>query len=275
MSDSFLYTEMSEYISDGVSKQKSSDSKLTSIKIFVGILCVIIAIEIVVYTLIMPVQNPVNIHFSGLHMYTSEEMLQILNVPASQNWVKFNSATAASILSDCPWIESVSIEKQFPSKILINVTERTPVALTLINIDDRTVPVQIDENGVLFSAKAGTSVSNLPLISGIPIEYFVEGMSLPNKYRMLLQQLLDIQKNFKEYLAAISEIHIEPKEYGNYDLIIYPINSKVKVLADRTLNKDALQYMIVALDIVKSISVESEIDLRYGSRSFRINGSVD
>ena len=44
----------------------------------------------------------------------------------------------------------------------------------------------------------------------------------------------------------------------------------MRVLTDRALNEDALQYMMVVLDVVNSIEPDvSEIDLRYGSVSYR------
>lgn len=271
MSNSFVYSDIG-LMTDSVSSQKTSDSKLTLIKVLVGILCAILVVEIVVYTIIIPTQTPVNVTFSGLQMYSSEEMLRIMNVGNDQTWMNFNSANAAATLSECPWIKTVSVEKQFPDKIHITVTERNPVAITLVNLNGRTVPVQIDEEGVLFTAKPWAAVSHLPLVSGLPIGNYIEGMSLHSKYRVLMQQLAAIQNLPQKYLAAVSEIHVNTKDYGNFDLVLYPINSKVRVLADRTLNEDALQYMIVVLDVVNSISVESdvtEIDLRYGSVSFR------
>ena len=61
-----------------------------------------------------------------------------------------------------------------------------------------------------------------------------------------------------------------PKEYGNYELMLIPEGSKIKVLTDRTLNEEALKYMMVALDVVNSIdSNVAEIDLRYGAVSYR------
>ena len=49
-----------------------------------------------------------------------------------------------------------------------------------------------------------------------------------------------------------------------------PEDAKIRVLADRALNEDALKYMMVVLDVVKSTEPDvSEIDLRYGSVSYR------
>lgn len=276
MSDSLIYTDAGSFMPETVVARKTSDSKLSLIKVLVAVLCVVLVVEIVIYTIIIPTQVPVKVSFSGLQMYSPEEMKQIINISENQTWIKFNSASAASALSGCSWIESVTVEKRFPDTVHISVVERNPVALTFINIAGRTVPVQIDEEGVLFWTKQGASVGHLPLVTGLPIDNYVDGMRLHSKYRLLMKQLDDIQKLPQKYLAAVSEIHVVPKEYGNYDLVLYPINSQVRVLTDRTLNEDALQYMVVVLDVVNSIEPDiAEIDLRYGSVSFRkvVSGS--
>ena len=270
MSDSYIYSDIESFVTDNTARKKTADSKLLIIKVLVGILCVILAVEIVVYTVIIPTLVPVKISFSGLQLYTPEEMYRILDVSSDETWFQFDTSEAARRLAACSWIEDVTVEKHFPDVIRISVTERVPVAVTFINDSGRTIPVQIDKNGVLFSAKEGQSLSQLPLISGLPIEHFVEGMRLHSKYRRLMEQLAEIQLLPQKYLAAVSEIHVEPKDYGSYDLVLYPIHSKIKVYTDRTLNEDALQYMIVVLDVVESIASDiAEIDLRYGSVSFR------
>jgi len=62
-----------------------------------------------------------------------------------------------------------------------------------------------------------------------------------------------------------------PKDTGNYELALIPSQSKIKVLTDRSLNEDALKYMMVVLDIVNKLDTDVyEIDLRYGSVSCKI-----
>lgn len=274
MSDSMMYSDIRGFMGEGHQKARQSEKKFKAVKFIVGALCLILVVEVVLYTVIIPSKDPVQINFSGLQMYSPEEMCQILNTGPQQTWNTFDSALAASVLTSCSWIESVSVEKSFPDTVNITVTERVPVAATLLNLNDKTIPVHIDENGVLFSAKVGASISHLPLISGLPVEEFKDGMKLPSRYKSFIQQLAKIQRLPQKYLATISEIHIDAKEYGNFDLILYPIHSHTRVLMDRTFSEDSLQYMVVVLDVVNSIGSNiSEIDLRYGSVSFRTNVS--
>ena len=276
MSDSMTYSDLRSFVSQGEPKVRNPDKKVRALKFIVGALCLILFGEVILYTIIIPSKAPVKITFTGLQMYSPEEMCQILNTNSAQTWSSFDSAMAAAVLADCPWIESVSVEKSFPDNISIAVKERVPVAATLLDINGKTVPVQIDEAGVLFTAKAGASISHLPLISGLPVEEFNNGMSLPSIYKNFIVQLAKIQRLPQKYLATISEIHLDVKEYGNFDLILYPVHSKTRVLMDRTFSEDSLQYMVVVLDVVNSIGSNiSEIDLRYGSVSFRTNAAVN
>ena len=94
-------------------------------------------------------------------------------------------------------------------------------------------------------------------------------MRIPSKYRVLIEQISRIRALPQKYFAAVSEICVIPKKYGNYELMIIPENSRSRVLTDRSLNEDALQHMMVVLEVVNSIEPEAnEIDLRYGSISY-------
>ena len=100
-------------------------------------------------------------------------------------------------------------------------------------------------------------------------------MSIPANYRVLLDQIETVRSRSQKYFAAISEIQVVQKEYGNYELVLYPVHKHVRVLTDRSLNEEALKYMMVVLDVVDSIEPDvSEIDLRYGSVSYRTRSSA-
>ena len=143
-------------------------------------------------------------------------------------------------------------------------------------VGGKTVPIQIDKNGVLFPSKSLSFLDNgeIPIVSGIPVENIPQGMRLPSKYLTLIDQISSISAINKNYFAEVSEIHVVPKEYGNYELVLYPVRGHIKVLADRTLNEEALQYMMVTLDVVKGLDPSVQVvDLRYGSVSYHSNMS--
>lgn len=258
-------------IANSASSEKI-DKKIKIIKIIFVVLCLLLAGEFIYYKLIMPGFSNPKIVISGQKNYTAQDIGQMLLPMSSLNWHNFDVEQANSLISSDADIESVTVEKKFPDKVFITVVEREPVAVTFVSVQNDTVAMQIDENGVIFKGKnCGEIDSNkIPIISGLPIEYLAQGMRIPSKYRPLIEQIKKISNSPHNYFAGISEICVQPKEFGNYELALIPSQSRVKVLTDRSLNENDLGQMAVVLDVINQLGTNvSEIDLRYGSVSFR------
>ncbi|MBP3608359.1 MAG: FtsQ-type POTRA domain-containing protein [Treponema sp.] len=257
-------------------KKESKKSKNFALKLLLGILVSLLFIEILIYLFVLPCMGTVKIKWSGLNNYSREEVEKSISSYLNLNFFKFKTYEVNKILSNFPGVESVNIVRKFPDKIYINVKERVPVAMIFSEVGGKTVPIQIDKNGVLFPSKSLSFLDNgeIPIVSGIPVENIPQGMRLPSKYLTLIDQISSISAINKNYFAEVSEIHVVPKEYGNYELVLYPVRGHIKVLADRTLNEEALQYMMVTLDVVKGLDPSVEVvDLRYGSVSYHSNMS--
>lgn len=274
MSD-YVFHSLDGFEGFEVTKPKAKKSKRTDkfsmIKIFVAIFSILLICELGVYFFFIPCMDKVEIYFSGLSAYSPQQMMKTIEPLKDKSFLAFNSSEAKSLISTVSGVEDATIEKRFPNKIFITVKEREPVAMTFVQMGDRTVSVQIDKNGVLFAANGNTAKVDrtIPLISGIPVENIPEGMRIPQKYRALMEQIAQIQTLSQKYFAAISEIQVIPKEYGNYELVLYPIHSRTRIKTGRQLNEETLQYMMVALDVVNSLEPNvAEIDLRYGSVSY-------
>ncbi len=251
---------------------RQKDVRITIMKIIVLILCVLLLLEGIVYTFVMPCLAPVKVEFSGLQNVSSQLLMDRISRVGGATWIQFDSAKVVSALSGISGIDTVSVDKEFPDKVLIRVKERSCVAKTIISVNGSSIPVQIDENGVLFTTSTADVVkdSNIPLVSGLPVENMQVGMRFPARYRPLMEQIAAIQQLPQKYFAAISEIQVVSKDYGSYELVLYPVQSQVRILADRTLDEDVLKRMVVVLDVVNSTRPDvQEIDLRYGAISFR------
>jgi len=251
--------------------ETKSDVKTKIVVTLFFVFCVIFLIEIAVYKFALPSMHAPKIVIGGERSLSDEQVRSLLQPMQGANWFSFNAEEAVSILSSVPVIDSVTVSKRFPDKIFVRIAERESVAMTFVSSAGRSIPVCIDKNGVLFDDAAVDRKSGaVPIISGLPIEHLSEGMRIPAKYRTLIEQISEIQNRDRRYFAALAEICVVPKEYGNYELALIPAHTRMRVLTDRALNEDALQYMMVVLDVVNSIEPDvSEIDLRYGSVSYR------
>ena len=79
-----------------------------------------------------------------------DELCALTGLSGNEKWISFDTGAVASQLASNPLFEAVSVEKKFPDRVVITLTERVPVAVSFGTIDGRTVPVAIDKNGVVF-----------------------------------------------------------------------------------------------------------------------------
>ena len=253
-----------------VEKKSSKEKNSKILKTLVIALVVMIVLEVLVYAVLMPCLAPVRVVYTGLETFTPQQVNNYLKISPKTTWIGFNSSAAAASLTSNAVIENVVIEKRFPDQVRINVTERKAVAVTLANVRGKTVPVQIDKNGVIFAVDRGLPKENVPLVTGFTFETISEGMRLNAKLRPLMDQISQIYAKNPAYFTMLSEIRVVANEYGSYELELYPAEEHIKVLVDRTLSDETLQYMMVVLDVLSSINADvSEVDLRYGSVSYR------
>ena len=265
MSDSYIYSGMDKYYTT-----EKNDNKAKILKILVIVLSVFLVVEAIIYAVVMPCLSTAKVTFSGLNSLQAEDLLLEGGITGSVSWMSFDTAGFASKLASNSAIESVSVEKKFPDQILVKINERAPVCCSLVNVDGKTVPIQIDKNGVIFSIGNKMASNSMPLITGIELTTISEGMRIPTKYRSLLQQVEEIWKINPAYFTALSEIRVIPTDYNSFELMLYPLRSQTKFLVDRTLNEETLQYMMVVLDVIESVEPDvTEVDMRYGTISYK------
>ncbi len=273
MSD-IVFSSFEEFEAKANSKK---DSKSRAVKIVFLILLALLLIEGIVYFFAVPCMNNVKVSFRGFNNCRMQEAVDACGERLNKNYIKFNRAEVQSVIASIPEIESVKVTKRFPDRVYVTVKERDPVAVTFINNDERTIPIQIDKNGILFHSSS-TEIpadGSIPIVSGIPVDNIPEGMRLPSKYHLLIDQIAKIQSVNRKYFAAVSEIHVVPREYGNFELVLIPVKAHLRVLSDRVLNEETLQKMMVTLDVVKGLNKDVDvIDLRYGSVSYHTNASA-
>lgn len=265
MSDSYIYTGMDKYYA-----AEKTDNKAKILKVLVVVLSLFLILEALLYTVVMPCLSTAKVTFSGLSSLQADELLLEGGISSNVSWMEFDTAGFASSLASNAAIESVTVEKKFPDQILVKVTERAPVCCSLVNVDGKTLPIQIDKNGVIFSMGSQMSNNSMPLITGIELTAISDGMRIPTMYRTLIKQVEEIMQKNPAYFSALSEIRVIPTDYDSYELMLYPLQSHVRFLVDRSFNEDTLQYMMVVLDIIESVDPDvTEVDMRYGTISYK------
>jgi cell division protein FtsQ len=268
--------KMSETIAVGEgSRSESQEWKSLALKIRIGVLSLFLAAEFAFYLLVVPATSLVRVTVNGSATVGYDEVCAIAGISGNEKWFSFDLSACAGRLAMNPLFESVMVEKRFPDRVVIQVKERAPVAIAFGTLGSRTVPVQIDRNGVAFRVGELPKGGNLPLITGISFDSITPGVALHAKLKPLLAELADMESRNSVLLSSISEIKIEQKTYGGYDLVVFPVHTPVRVRTDKALNEDALQYMMLVLDVVQDLSLDvEEIDIRAGTVAYRVRGEA-
>lgn len=254
--------------------EKETDKKVFVLKVFSFSIIAVLSLYFILANLIFPCFESPQITYTGASASTIEKMKSMIKPPANYNYFNFDTSEAARTLNSLSCIESVEVIKHFPDTVEIHVSERKALAKTLVNVKGKTLAVAIDKSGVLFTTDNINSIisnSAYPLLSGLPVEDFYDGMKIPVEYKELMNDIATMSTLPQNYFAGISEIQVIPKEYGGYELAVYPIHTKARVLTDRALNEDSLKYMMITLEVIKKIALEDvfEIDVRYGEVSYK------
>lgn len=269
MSDGLIF-DNSEAFCRLEKKKKETNSKLRILKILFFVLLSFAVIELVLYSLVIPVFSNIQFSVSGLETLSEKEIAQYIQFSHSDTWFSFNTSHISQRLASLSQVETVSVEKKFPDRVAIHIIERKAVAFSLATIQGKTVPVQIDKKGVIFAIGKELANSSVPLITGLALDNISEGARLHTKLMPLVEQICDIQASHPDYFNVLSEIRVLPKEYDSYDLALYPIQTQIRFLSDNVLNLESLQYIMVSLDVFKKTNTPVvEVDLRNGVTSFK------
>lgn len=93
------------------------------------------------------------------------QIINILNINKQTSLYNFNAKEARNKLILLPWVNSVEVEKKYPSKLEIFIKERKPYAVYSHNNNFDL----IDDKGI-FMGEVNSNL-NLPVVEGVPNAY--------------------------------------------------------------------------------------------------------
>ena len=242
----------------------SQSSESFRFRILKGSLFLIISaliFELVFYFVILPsISNArimLNLNASSL---TEREVVAMMKLNKDAKWINIDARKIEARLMANALVEKASVSKRFPDKLLVDIVERQPVAVSFANIEGKVIPLEIDKEGVVFRIGWSEKVPLLTIISGLNFQNPKVGMKLSYKLVSLFNRLDAISKTNPILLSSISEIKIREKKFGDYDLIMYPIHTKVKVFTNKDFTDKTLNRMMLVLDIIHGEKVARELE---------------
>lgn len=240
----------------------------------ITMLAFLLAAEIAYHLLIAPylVVNKITIQAESDFPYSNEELLSIAGVSGDAYFFDVKPKLISARLERVPVIKSVEVSKQFPHSLDIAITERDPLAaLTLLDAEGM-VPAYVDADGVIFRSK-GVDFMDLPIISGIDVPAYKDGMQLPQVLTGFLEDLQQLQQENPALYRLISEVKFVKKNTADYEVVLFPSQYQVKVRIGPALTEELMKYVVLVLDVVAGKGLEStieEIDFRTDEVVYRV-----
>lgn len=264
-----------KYSDDAKTCCKKNSVKQIFLKILIVFIVVLFFVEVISYLLVLPARSNAIVYVDGCETLTLYEIKKIAGLSDQTKWLGINSSVISRLLISSPLIASATVEKKFPDKVLIKITERKAVAISFVEINDVTVPVEIDKEGVVFRIGSNYISKNLPIITGLTFSSLRAGIQVNKQLSDLFMQLDVLERNHSVLLNEISEIKIRPRKYGGYDLVLYPVKSCFSLITNKLLTEDTLRYMILLIDVARETGLDKtvvELDIRGSSAVYTKRG---
>lgn len=215
----------------------------------------------------------VKIH--GNRMTSKEQITALSRVDIHSNLLAINVLQVQSLLESHPWIDRAEIIRDWPNRLLINVKEKTPVAL----LNRQSGLFYLDAKGAIIAAANSAHELDFPVITGF--ENFPFNTTASGQIPSALQDIFDLLKvaNRNNPILPeqnISEIHVAEKGelilyllerpfpiyLGNEGKITTRYYRLVKVLQDLYKSREFYDVEYIRLDYQKDSILVGKHDAR-------------
>lgn len=150
-----------------------------------------------------------SIKVAGNENVPAEEIISYAGIGEGTNIFSFDIREVGRRIEEIPWVREVSMEREFPDSLRINIVERRPVAL--VNVGGF---YYLDDEGYIFAAADGETGWDYPVLTGIDKGRLLEGdaetFALLEK-GVLLLNLLSVRES-RLSLSAVSELSLDREE---------------------------------------------------------------
>ncbi len=151
------------------------------------------------------------INVFGTRYSFAEDIRDMSGISKGDNIFSFSSDRAAEQIRNHPWVKKVVVNKHLPDRVSIDVVEYKPVML--INFSRLYL---VDENGIVFKRLSEDENFDLPIISGISKEEYLNNTEL---YRQRILTAFEIESKFSKLFPQITISEIVFEKDGDYTII--------------------------------------------------------
>jgi cell division protein FtsQ len=242
--------------------------------VLIAVLATAVVLEILFHLVIAPRFAISRVIVESELDLPNERILEIARIDGTEDFFSIEPGVVARNLERFHLVKSASVEKVFPDMVKIVITGRKPVVVSFAEEKGRSVPLLIDEEGVVFrKGAAGISDWSLPVLSGIQFERVSVGTRLPAFLKPFLQDLRELQLSAPTYFNLVSEFRIVKNSEFDFEVILYPVSHRVPVRIGNEIDAELCSFLLVALDVLQGqekLQNVQEIDFRTGEIVYKL-----
>lgn len=193
----------------------------------------------------------------GLKRVKREEILELADLPPDPNIFKLNIKGIRDKIASHPWIRKVEVERRFPNKLFIRITEREPIAM-------------VNLNGLFYVDKGGRIFKRLE--EGDDYDYpVITGVSKDDNYLSLMDKIKKGVRFLKlsgDLRDVISEVNVSKE-----GIILCMVDGTMVNMGDREYKRRINRLKKVLIDLRRRSKRASLIDLDYRDKAIvKISG---
>jgi cell division protein FtsQ len=205
---------------------------------------------------------------------SKEEILSIAGAEENAFYYSIDAEQVRRALEDVPMVRQAVVEKVFPDALHITLYGRSPLSMLFFTTPDgASIPVAVDDQGVIFEIGTTLSEWDLPVITGIQFKRLEVGMQLPDMLHPLLLDLQRLRQEDPEIYRLISELRLIPKSTGAPEVLLYPIQYPIRLRLAGRLDAVVLRNAAVIMDLLAEqqlLKGIEELDMRTGAVVYRM-----
>lgn len=238
--------------------------------ILIAVLALILVAEIVFHFVISP-----RLRLSKVEIIAGEgvslsntEILTLAGLKGDETFFAVDEAVIAERIGTFAPVKSVTVERVFPNTLKIGITERTPLGISLLVVDGRSVPVILDEEGVVFQIGSSVTEFDLPVLSGFIFKEVELGQRVNRGLLSFFQDLHALRNGSAALFSLISELKFVKKDRAGFEVLLYPRDYRVAVWIGSQIDVDVMRKILLVLDVFANqgtVSTIEEIDFRTGA----------
>ncbi|MBN2283045.1 MAG: FtsQ-type POTRA domain-containing protein [Deltaproteobacteria bacterium] len=140
----------------------------------------------------------------GCRHVSEQEVIERAGIVPSMNILRINPSKMERQVKANPWVKDVSVGREFPDRLIIEIVEREPAAL----IRKEGSLFILDREGEVFKGLKSDDSVNLPVLTGI-LERGVADKALVRKCYSLMR-CLSARESFPQ-IEHVSEIQVDER----------------------------------------------------------------